>query len=45
MRALRRALLAVGVGSVVATILRLRAGSGVEPREGRWRELSGPELR
>ncbi len=45
MRALRRAVMAVGVGGIVAAILRLRSSGGLHQREGRWRELSGPELR
>ncbi len=45
MRVLRRALLALGVGSIVAAILRVRGGGGLPPRQGSWRELSGPDLR
>ena len=45
MRVLRRALLALGVGGIVAAILRVRGSGGVPPRQGSWRELSGPDLR
>ena len=38
-RLVRRALLAMGVGSIVAAILRLRGSGGVPPRQGAWREL------
>ena len=45
MRALRRALLAVGVASAIAAALRVRGTGGVPPQQGGWRELSGPDLR
>lgn len=45
MRVLRRALLAMSVGTLVAAILRLRGSGGVPPRQGRWRQLSGPDFR
>lgn len=45
MRVLRRALLAVSVGTAVAAILRLRGSGGVPPRQGSWRQLSGPDFR
>lgn len=44
MKLLRRALLAIGVGGFIAAILRIRGSGGVPPREGGWRELSGPDL-
>jgi len=44
MRMLRRGLVAVGLASVVAAILRIRGTGGVAPQEGGWRELSGPEF-
>jgi hypothetical protein len=44
-RFLRRALLAAGVASVIAGVLRLRGSGGVPPQTGGWRELSGPDLR
>jgi hypothetical protein len=44
MRTLRRALVALGVASIVAAILRLRGTGGVPPQQGGWRELSGPEF-
>ena len=37
-------MLALGVGSIVAAILRVRGTGGVAPRQGGWRELSGPDL-
>ena len=45
MRVLRRALLAVSVGTAVAAVLRLRGSGGVPPRQGSWRQLSGPDFR
>ena len=45
MRALRRAILAMGVGTVVDAILRLRGSGGLPPRQGKWRQLSGPDFR
>ena len=42
---LRRAILAIGVGTLVAAILRLRGSGGVPPRQGSWRQLSGPDFR
>ena len=44
-RSLRRALLAAGVASLIAGVLRLRGSGGVPPQTGGWRELSGPDLR
>ena len=44
-RMLRRALLAAGVASLIAGVLRLRGTGGVPPQTGGWRELSGPDLR
>ena len=32
----------MGVGTIVAAILRLRGSGGVPPRQGKWRQLSGP---
>jgi hypothetical protein len=45
MKALRRALLAIGLAGVIAAALRLRGTGGSPPQGGGWRELSGPELR
>ncbi|MCP3935831.1 MAG: hypothetical protein GY708_10720 [Actinomycetia bacterium] len=39
-RLVRRAMLAMGVGSIVAAVLRLRGSGGVPPRQGGWRELT-----
>jgi hypothetical protein len=44
-RFFRRALLAAGVASIIAAVLRLRGGGGVPAQTGGWRELSGPDLR
>ena len=44
LRLVRRALLALGVGTVVAAVLRVRGFGGAPPRQGGWRELSGPDL-
>ena len=45
MKALRRALAALGVAALVAGALRLRGTGGVPPQSGGWRELTGPDLR
>jgi hypothetical protein len=45
MRLVRRAVVAVGLAALVAAVLRLRGSGGVPPREGGWRELSGPDFR
>jgi len=45
MSMIRRALVALGIAGLVAAVLRLRGTGGVPPRQGGWRELSGPELR
>jgi hypothetical protein len=45
MRALRRALAALGAAALIAGVLRLRGTGGVPPQTGGWRELSGPDLR
>jgi hypothetical protein len=45
LRVVRRMLIAVGLGAIVAAVLRLRGSGGVPPRQGGWRELSGPDLR
>jgi hypothetical protein len=44
MSMLRKALIAVGLAGLVATVLRLRGTGGIPPQDGGWRELSGPEL-
>lgn len=43
--AIRRALVAVGLGAFVAAVLRIRGTGGTPPQSGGWRELSGPDLR
>jgi hypothetical protein len=43
-RFVRRALLALGVTGLIATVLRIRGTGGVPPRDGGWRELTGPDL-
>jgi hypothetical protein len=45
MKALRRALLAIGLAGLIAAVLRLRGTGGSPPKGGGWRELSGPDLR
>jgi len=45
MKALRRALLAIGLAGIIAAVLRLRGTGGSPPQTGGWRELSGPDLR
>jgi hypothetical protein len=44
MKMLRRALVALGVASIVAAIVRVRGTGGIPPQEGGWRELTGPEF-
>lgn len=44
MKMIRKALVAVGIGGLIAAILRLRGAGGTPPQQGGWRELSGPEL-
>ena len=44
-RLVRRVLLAMGVGSFVAAVLRLVSPGEVPHSEGKWRELRGPDLR
>jgi hypothetical protein len=41
---LRRAIMALGFATLVASVLRLRGTGGTPPQSGGWRELSGPEL-
>jgi len=43
MRALRRALVALGLAGVIAAALRLRGKGGVPPQEGGWREVAPPQ--
>ena len=43
MRALRRALVALGMAGVIAAALRLRGKGGVPPQEGGWREVTPPQ--
>ena len=45
MRALRRAIAALGAAAVLAGFIRLRGRGGVPPQTGGWRELSGPDMR
>jgi hypothetical protein len=42
---IRRALMALGIAGFIAAVLRLRGSGGVPPRDGGWRELTGPDLR
>ncbi len=44
MNMIRKALIALGIAGLVAGVLRLRGTGGTPPREGGWRELSGPDL-
>lgn len=36
--------MALGLGSMVATFLRIRGSGGVPPQSGGWRELSPDEI-
>jgi hypothetical protein len=44
MKALRRALVALGLAIVSMTIVRLRGSGGTPPRRGGWRELPASEI-
>ena len=44
-RALRRAVVALGVAGAIASALRLVVRQPPPPTTGGWRELSGPDLR
>ena len=44
MRMIRRALVAIGLGAMVAGVLRLRGTDGVLPTSGGWRELTAPDF-
>jgi hypothetical protein len=44
MKMFRRALVAIGLAGLIAAVLRARGTGGVPPRDGGWRELSGPEF-
>ena len=41
---LRRALTAVGLGAIIAAVLRVRGSGGVPPQTGGWRELTNSDL-
>jgi hypothetical protein len=45
MALLRRALIAIGIAGLVAAVLRVRGSGGSPPKDGGWRELTGPDLR
>lgn len=45
MQGLRRAIVALLLGALVATVLRLLGNSTNPSEHGGWRELAGPELR
>ena len=42
---IRRAFVALGIAGLIAAVLRLRGSGGTPPRDGGWRELTGPDLR
>lgn len=44
MKAIRRALVALGATVIIAGIVRLRGTGGVPPQRGGWRELPADEL-
>ncbi|CAB4804011.1 MAG: hypothetical protein NT081_04685 [Actinobacteria bacterium] len=44
MKMIRRAMVAIGMGALVAAAVRLRGSGVAPPRSGGWRELSGPGL-
>lgn len=41
----RRVLAALSMAGMLAAFFRLRGTGGVPPRNGGWREVSGPDLR
>ena len=45
MRGLRRAVVAVAIGGVIAGIVRLRGSDTTPDQQGGWRELEGQDLR
>ncbi|MDE0802757.1 MAG: hypothetical protein OSA99_05465 [Acidimicrobiales bacterium] len=45
MNLLRRAIAAIGVATIVASVLRARGTGGTPPQTGGWRELQGTDLR
>lgn len=45
MKALWRALLALGITGAIAGVLRFRGTGGIPLQKSGWRELSGPEFR
>ncbi len=45
MKAVRRAVVALGLAAFVAAVMRLRGTGGVPPKSGGWRQLDGPDLR
>ena len=44
MRGLRRAVVAVAIGGVIAGIVRLRGTDATPAQQGGWRELEGQDL-
>ncbi len=44
MKALRRALLALGAAALAAAVVRFRGTGGTPPKRGGWRELTDTEL-
>lgn len=45
MRAVRRAVTAMGLAGLVAAVMRLRGGDVTPPQPGGWRELTADEIR
>jgi hypothetical protein len=41
---IRRALVALGVAGLIASVLRLRGSGGTPPQRGGWRELTSDDL-
>jgi hypothetical protein len=41
----RRVAAALSMAAMLAAFFRLRGTGGVPPRDGGWREVSGPDLR
>jgi hypothetical protein len=44
MKAIRNAIMALGVAAVIAGVVRIRGTGGVPPQRGGWRELPVDEV-
>ena len=44
MKMIRRAMVAIGLGAMVAAAVRLRGSNVAQPESGGWRELTAPDF-